>query len=56
MVRPTVDSTGRLIKFHLNMENIVNTFNLNNLYSECKSDVETVHKKNEPRTQAEKSK
>lgn len=34
--RPTVDSSNKLIKFHLNMLNIVEAFDLRNIYKKCK--------------------
>jgi len=34
--RPTVDSSNKLIKFHLNMQNIVEAFDLRNVYKKCK--------------------
>jgi len=36
MMRPTADSKGKLIKFHMNMETIVTEFDLNNLHNELK--------------------
>lgn len=35
--RPTVDSKSKLIKFFFSQENVVNAFNLNNVYQECKA-------------------
>jgi len=34
--RPFVDSSGKLIKFHFNKENIIAVFDLNNVHAECK--------------------
>ncbi|XP_003745086.1 thioredoxin-related transmembrane protein 2 homolog [Galendromus occidentalis] len=38
MRRPTVDSKSKLVKFNFCIENIVNEFDLNNLYNELKND------------------
>jgi hypothetical protein len=38
--RPFVDSTGKLIKFHFNKENIITVFDLNNVHAECKKAIE----------------
>jgi len=36
MYRPLVDSKGKLVKFIFNKENVIATFDLNNLHLECK--------------------
>jgi len=36
MYRPLVDNNGKLTKFHFNKENVITTFDLNNLHSESK--------------------
>jgi len=41
--RPNWDSNGKLLTFHMNLDNIVTTFGLNDLYKECK---EALQKKN----------
>jgi thiol-disulfide isomerase/thioredoxin len=37
MRRPLVNSSGKLVKFVLNYENVVSEFDLNNIYQECKN-------------------
>jgi thiol-disulfide isomerase/thioredoxin len=39
MFRPNWDSKGKLLTFHMNFDNIVTTFGLNDLYKECKEDL-----------------
>lgn len=36
MYRPIVDNNGKLAKFHFNKENVITTFDLNNLHTELK--------------------
>lgn len=36
MKRPTFDSNKKLVKFHFNMSNIVEVFDLKNYYNKCK--------------------
>ncbi|OQR74808.1 thioredoxin-related transmembrane protein 2-like [Tropilaelaps mercedesae] len=38
MRRPTVDSKSKLVKFNFTVENVVNDFDLNNLYNELKNE------------------
>lgn len=37
MYRPLVDGAGKLVKFHFNKDNIITTFDLNNIHAECKT-------------------
>ena len=39
MFRPNWDSSGKLLKFHMNLDNIVTTFGLNDVYRECKEEL-----------------
>lgn len=49
--RPTVDSKSKLIKFHFNRDNVINDFDLNNLYKELK-DAPMNKKKDQKQQQA----
>lgn len=46
--RPACESNGKLIKFFFTKENIINAFDLNNLYEECKKNPLKRHKKHDP--------
>lgn len=37
MIKPSLDANKRIIKFHMNLDNIIQTFGLNELYKECKT-------------------
>lgn len=53
MRRPTVDSKSKLVKFNFTIENIVNDFDLNNLYNELKN--EKMNKKAAKQTESKKT-
>jgi len=40
MFRPNWDASGKLIKFHMNLDNIIQAFAMNDLYKECKQELE----------------
>jgi len=56
LYRPSVDSSGKLTKFHFNKDNVINVFDLNNVHQECKKAIEDKNKNKKAATNETHSK